>query len=160
MDYHSFNYKYSLPCDKAGVKMIVAKNRKGISTFIATLLLMVLAVSAGVVIYAYTMGYLGSFGGPQTMGAMSVDSYTFNSQTVTVYVRNIGHTALKFSNLAQAYVDGQAAASITPGKTPLPESEVTTITFTSPKNLTSGTTYAFKIVAEDNTQISFNAKIP
>ena len=54
--------------------MIVAKKRKGISTFIATLLLMVLAISAGVVIYAYTMGYLGSFGGPTTMGAIAIDT--------------------------------------------------------------------------------------
>ena len=56
--------------------MIVAKRRKGISTFIATLLLMVLAVAAGVVIYAYTMGYLGGFTTPQTMGALSLDTAT------------------------------------------------------------------------------------
>jgi len=42
--------------------------RKGISTFIATLLLMVLAVAAGIVIYAYTMGYLGGFGGTEQLG--------------------------------------------------------------------------------------------
>ena len=54
--------------------MITVRNRKGISTFIATLLLMVLAVAAGEG-YAYTMGYLGSFNTPQQMGAISVDTY-------------------------------------------------------------------------------------
>jgi hypothetical protein len=39
--------------------------RRGISTFVASLLLMVLAVCAGVVMYAYTMGYLNGFNGPQ-----------------------------------------------------------------------------------------------
>jgi hypothetical protein len=78
--------------------LIVKKNRKGISTFIATLLLMVLAVAAGVVIYAYVMGYLGSFGGPQTMGSISLDTSQLNpspaagSFALTAYIRNIGHT--------------------------------------------------------------------
>jgi hypothetical protein len=45
-----------------------------IEVLIATLLLMVLAVSAGVVIYAYVMGYLGGFGSPTTMGGISVDT--------------------------------------------------------------------------------------
>jgi hypothetical protein len=145
---------------------MIVKNRKGISTFIATLLLMVLAVSAGVVIYAYVMGYLGGFGGPQTMGAISLDSYTFNIQTtgpdgVTVYVRNIGHTALKFVEKGNAYVNGQQETSgLTSTTDPLAESETTAISFESPIDLVPGTTYSFKVVAEDNTQISFNAKIP
>lgn len=72
------------------------KNRRGISTFIATLLLMVLAVAAGVVIYAYTMGYLGGFGSPTQMGAISIDSGSFDASTGTleVYIRNIGKTSV------------------------------------------------------------------
>ncbi len=56
------------------IKSRVKIKKDGISTFIATLLLMVLAVSAGVVIYAYTMGYLGNFnlmGGNPTLQVQS-----------------------------------------------------------------------------------------
>ena len=78
--------------------------RKGISTFIATLLLMVLAVSAGVVIYAYTMGYLGGFGGTESLGAMSVDTYSGSETNITAYVRNIGGSTL---NITRVYIDGE-----------------------------------------------------
>lgn len=99
------------------------EKRKGISTFIATLLLMVLAVSAGVVIYAYTMGYLGGFGVPQTMGAISIDTYRMNTDAtmdvwkdpnpqsnpatygpaVLVYIRNIGKVSFVCDSV---YLDG------------------------------------------------------
>ncbi len=86
------------------VKPRVKIKKDGISTFIATLLLMVLAVSAGVVIYAYTMGYLGGFGGPQTMGAISLDTHNFADGThLQVYVRNIGKSTFE---LQSVYIDG------------------------------------------------------
>jgi hypothetical protein len=88
--------------------MIVSQKRKGISTFIATLLLMVLAVAAGVVIYAYTMGYLGSFGGPTTMGSISLDTSSLNTApgnafALNAYIRNIGHTSFTVDSV---YVNG------------------------------------------------------
>jgi FlaG/FlaF family flagellin (archaellin) len=138
--------------------MIIKENRKGISTFIATLLLMVLAVSAGVVIYAYTMGYLGGFGGPQTMGAISLDTYNFVDNThLKVYVRNIGKTTFE---LQSVYIDG-VSVSTTSEKNfdPLTIDENgvkdTTITYTTG----FGTiTHVIKLIGVDNTQISFNAK--
>ena len=42
-----------------------SRRKKGISTFIATLLLIVLVVAAGVLIYSYTMGYLGGINAPR-----------------------------------------------------------------------------------------------
>jgi hypothetical protein len=134
--------------------MIVKENRKGISTFIATLLLMVLAVSAGVVIYAYTMGYLGSFGGPQTMGAISLDTYNFNAvgDQLQVFVRNIGKTTFQ---LQSVYIDGVSYATFTP--LTINENQVSSTTITYATGF--GTiTHVVKLVGVDNTQISFNAK--
>jgi hypothetical protein len=133
--------------------MIVQKKRKGISTFIATLLLMVLAVSAGVVIYAYTMGYLGGFGGPQTMGAISLDTYNFGSATsIQVYVRNIGKTTFQ---LQSVYIDG-SSTGVSFTALSLNENGVGSTTITVPDVGT--TTHVIKIIGVDNTQISFNAK--
>ena len=102
------------------------ENREGISTFIATLLLMVLAVSAGVVIYAYTMGYMGGFGGTDTLGAMSLDQgvmtntdlgsdsevggeggATDDPGILTAYIRNIGKTTIVLDGSATIYVGGK-----------------------------------------------------
>jgi hypothetical protein len=102
---------------------MIVKNKKGISTFIATLLLMVLAVAAGVVIYAYTMGYLGGFGGPQTMGAIAIDTWSLDVTTpdpldvedipvgLTVYIRNIGKTSF---NASTVYINGIRIAESAP----------------------------------------------
>jgi len=129
---------------------------RGISTFIATLLLMVLAVSAGVVIYAYTMGYLGGFGGTEQLGAMSVDVYSANSSvdTVTAYVRNIGKTTI---SIDVAYVDG---LNCTFTASDIEEGDVgnVTITTTGVLTLESGKTYEVKLIAADNTQLSFSVK--
>ena len=152
------------------IRMIVKKNRKGISTFIATLLLMVLAVSAGVVIYAYTMGYLGGFGGPQTMGAISIDTWaleptaTGTNPELSAYIRNIGKTSFTPDAV---YVNGQKLVgdwkfgkvpSIKPF-TALAENEVGTLQiFTAQWNFEGSITYDVKIVGVDNTQLSFQVK--
>jgi len=137
---------------------------RGISTFIATLLLMVLAVSAGVVIYAYTMGYLGGFGGTEQLGAMSVDTYSGYDNTpdnITAYVRNIGKTSI---NITTAYVDGVAAAYIGNDDNSsvadiIEEGDVAAIVITPSQNLEVGKTYDIKLIAQDNTQLSFSCKI-
>jgi hypothetical protein len=158
--------------------MIVTKNRKGISTFIATLLLMVLAISAGVVIYAYTMGYLGSFGGPTTMGAISIDTWALdinvNGTGLTAYIRNIGKTTFQ---LDKVYVNGILISNTTkPVFTNLAENAVgqlnipyddwkskvpvwpTTVTVYGKYPWQGSTTYDIKIIGKDNTQLSFQVK--
>jgi hypothetical protein len=131
--------------------------KRGISTFIATLLLMVLAVSAGVVIYAYTMGYLGGYGGTDTLGAMSLDQGNMIPATVTINIRNIGKTTIDLTTAggAAAYVDGQPA-TIGTGAT-LTEGQVGQVILTG-GSWTVGKTYNIKIIAADNTQLSFNLK--
>ena len=77
------------------IKSRVKIKKDGISTFIATLLLMVLAVSAGVVIYAYTMGYLGNFnlmGGNPTL---QVQSTAEVGGILHIYAKNIGSGTVK-----------------------------------------------------------------
>jgi hypothetical protein len=104
------------------------------------------------------MGYLGGFGGPQTMGAISLDTYNFVDNThLKVYVRNIGKSTFE---LQSVYIDG-VSVSTTSEKNfdPLTIDENgvkdTTITYTTG----FGTiTHVIKLIGVDNTQISFNAK--
>jgi FlaG/FlaF family flagellin (archaellin) len=149
--------------------MMIMKNRKGISTFIATLLLMVLAVAAGVIIYAYTMGYLGGFGNPNTMGAMSIDSSGVDATTgdATIFIRNIGKTSL---TIDKVYVDG-VEMTVTAHYTaldftaadPLAENAVGELVilqegFDEAASTAGTKTFEVKVICADNTQISFNIK--
>ena len=131
---------------------MIVKKRKGISTFIATLLLMVLAVSAGVVIYAYVMGYLGGFGGPQTMGAISIDTYNIatDGSSIEIWVRNIGKTTFKLQNV---YIDGTQVTTFTPLELEETDVAATTITYAF-----DTLTHTIKLIGFDNTQISTNVK--
>jgi hypothetical protein len=126
--------------------------RKGISTFIATLLLMVLAVSAGVVIYAYTMGYMGGFGGTDTLGAISLDEASMDTTQILPYVRNIGKTDV---NITTVYVDGELVAGFAPVQLTEGTVDQVPITYTTG---TVGKTYEVKLICEDNTQLSFSVK--
>ena len=134
------------------------KENRGISTFIAVLLLMVLAVSAGVVLYAYTMGYLGNLGGTQTPGAMSVDTAKLNATTnvMTAYIRNVGTSSISIDTI---YVAGEqiASGSVLVNPDPIQEGSVANVTITFSAS-TSGRTYEVKLIAKDNTMLVFNVK--
>jgi len=135
------------------IRMMFIKN-KGVSTFIAVLLLMALAVAAGVVIYSYTMGYLGGMGGSSLPGTLSLDTATCNelTGTMTAYVRNIGKGSVSFDS---AYVDG-VNRTFTAFPDPVQPEEVAIVTVTY--SFTSPTTYEIKLVGKDNTQLTFNVK--
>ncbi|MHA2092820.1 MAG: archaellin/type IV pilin N-terminal domain-containing protein, partial [Candidatus Kariarchaeaceae archaeon] len=49
-------------------------NRKGVSTYISVLLLIVVVIAGGILIYGYTMGWFGRLGGEGEMGMVSLDS--------------------------------------------------------------------------------------
>jgi hypothetical protein len=135
-----------------------SKEHRGISTFIAVLLLMVLAVSAGVVLYTYTMGYLGNLGGTQTPGAMSVDTAKLNATTnvMTAYIRNVGTSSISIDTV---YVAGEqiASGSVSVNPDPIQEGSVANVTVTFSAS-TSGRTYEVRLIAKDNTMLVFNVK--
>ena len=136
----------------------MAKSR-GISTFIATLLLMVLAVAAGAIIYAYTMGYLGGLGGQKTPGTLSLDSAIAKASEhkITAYIRNIGKGTL---TLDKVYVEGlqMPAANVT--YTPdeeIAEGEKVKVEIIY-WDLEVAKTYEVKIVCTDGTHLTFSVK--
>jgi hypothetical protein len=136
----------------------MSHRKKGVSTFIAVLLLMALAVAAGVVIYAYTMGYLGGLGGTSLPGAISLDTANCDGSThnLTAYIRNIGKGSI---SIDRVYVDGALVppSNVTQSPDPLPEEEVATVTVYYP-SFTAPTSYEVKMVAKDNTQLTFTIK--
>jgi flagellin-like protein len=74
----------------------INRNKKAISPIIATLLLILIAIAAGVVVYAYVIGFVGNSttnaGG--TTDTLSIDqlylTHVTTSAPVTAYIRNEG----------------------------------------------------------------------
>ena len=138
--------------------------RKGVSTYISVLLLIVVVIAGGILIYGYTIGWFGRLGGEGEMGILSLDEVSASGTTnlVTAYVRNLGSSSV---TIDAVYVEGAVIANAdvlvntvdldTP--TPITQGSVGTVVIDATA-LTAGNTYEVKIVGVDNTQIVFSVK--
>jgi hypothetical protein len=137
---------------------------RGTSSLIADLLLMVLAVSAGAVIYSYTMGYLGGLGGGQAFGRMSLDSAVLTDEGLTAYIRNLGGGTVV---LDRAYVDSTLVEGAGysfevngagAGDDEIAEGETGMVTIQVPGGFEAGRSYEFRLVDKGNAQLTFTAR--
>ncbi len=89
--------------NKQGVKKLrkIVKDKKGINTILAALLMVVIVVVASVMVYAWSTGLLGSLMvTPQTgKEALNIESSTFNSNNlnVSLFIRNTGSATVSFT---------------------------------------------------------------
>jgi len=129
-------------------------NKKGVSPIIATLLLIVIAVAAAVVTYAFVTGFIGTSSGSATQtGAMSVDSTSANATagTVIAYLRNTGTKSLNLGTGAAAYINGvqytiPSGATFNVGST-------FTLNLTGVTGMTAGVAAQLRVVASDGTPV-------
>jgi len=141
------------------------RSRKAISPILATLLLVVIAVSAIVITYAWVTTFLtGTTGGAGVL--LNKDNVSWNSTagTITIYVRNTGtsdavidavyvgttsanlveQTSVSYNPTSQiAYADGGTVAI--------------TVTYGT---WTADTTHYFKVAPKTGAPLEFNAKSP
>jgi len=87
---------------KQGVKKLrkIVKDKKGINTILAALLMVVIVVVASVMVYAWSTGLLGSLMvTPQTgKEALNIESSTFTgTMNVSLYIRNTGTATISFT---------------------------------------------------------------
>jgi len=139
------------------------KSRRGISPILATLLLIVIAVAAIVVTYAWIMVYMRS-AGYQAGVHLDIDSVNWqNNTTITLYVRNvgtsdaiidavyIGNSSTNLAKQTEVNYDPENGVVLADGGT-------ITITITYPYK--SGTTYYFKVVPKTGSALEFSRKAP
>ena len=81
------------------------KNKKGINTILASLLMVVIVVVAAVMVYAWSTGLLGTLLVQPNVGkeALTMDTYAFPTTTppnsnVTITLRNAGTVAVSFAS--------------------------------------------------------------
>jgi flagellin-like protein len=82
---------------------------RGISTIIAALLLIAIAIAAGVLLYVFSIGLIGSLqgsGGQQVKDQVIMEAYNWQTAgTLTLNLRNTGPTNVNLST-ADYYVGG------------------------------------------------------
>jgi flagellin-like protein len=147
----------------------VLTSKRGISPILATLLLVVIAVAAIIVTYAWIMAFMGAqTGAAGTM--LNIENVYWNStsSTTDMTVRNIGTSDVRIISL---YI-GTTASNLIPVTTNtdigsgelLPVEQSVTITLSWPNALVTswinGKTYYFKIVPETGSELTFARKAP
>jgi len=113
-------------------------NNKGLSVIFGVLILIAIAVIAGIIIYLYTSGYLATMmgGGGAGQEKVSIISITNNATTITVNAKSVGGGAVEITD---AVIKDSAGTTLftVPVTATLPASGATTpVTIT--KALTTG----------------------
>ena len=103
----------------------IMKNRKGISPIFATLILIAIAVIAGVVVYMFTSGTLATMTNGGTAGQEKITvqgaSITGSGKTVMVYLEQTSGPAATVNGLIIKDASGNTVASISsPTASPTP----------------------------------------
>lgn len=117
------------------------QKKRGISPIIATLLLILIAIAAGVIVYAYVIGYIGnttSSGGQPTTN-LAVDRASLPSSTGVgeLYVRNLGGST---ASIAQVYIKNPDGSVVPIGNTLYASVKVSVTEGTTP-----GTTSGYQV---------------
>jgi flagellin-like protein len=134
-------------------KMNLLMSRKGVSPIIAELLIIVIAVAAAVVAYAFVTGFIGTSSGTSNQqGSMSFDSYQIiDPNTIVIYVRNTGTKVLTISNV---YFDGDVGTTATYTINPSEVLQLTTDSIAT--NLDNGQPHQLRIVCSDGTPLQIS----
>jgi flagellin-like protein len=159
---------------------MMRQQRKAISPIIATLLLILIAIAAGVVVYAYVIGFVGNTttnpGGSQSV--LLVTNFCADSSTNThcsgnsyyITIQNQGSSPIANSSVLQLYFSDTSGASALSGSTtctlkaPLaPEQTVNCFGTTWSGILSSapnaGDTISLKVVAPDGGQTTSSTRV-
>jgi len=135
------------------------KSKKAISPILATLLLIVIAVAAIVVTYAWIMTYMSSTG--QQAGVWLKKDTTqclWQTGNITIYVRNTGTDD---AEIDKVYIDSQPQSDVSyDPTTKIVGKNGGTITIVVTYPWASGTTYDFQISPKQGEPLDFYEKAP
>jgi flagellin-like protein len=139
----------------------MVKSRKAISPILATLLLVVIAVAAIVVTYAWIMTYMGNAG--RQAGVMlfkaNVNFYNEGGKKIDIDIGNSGTTD---TNITVAYIGTSASTlqkqTITSVLVRAGASDPATITVTY--DWAAGSTYYFKVISSSGQSLDWPEQAP
>ena len=139
----------------------ILKTKRGISPILATLLLIVIAVAAVIVTYAWVMTFTGSTTS-QAGAVLGIDNVRFHTVSSTDYVeiilRNSGTGDAKVEAVYAGTSDSnlvlQSSVSYNPSSQIVVAGSSLNVTITY--DWTDGTTYYFKMATEEGLTVPFH----
>ncbi|MGI0091223.1 MAG: archaellin/type IV pilin N-terminal domain-containing protein [Nitrososphaerales archaeon] len=157
------------------MQKIQNKRKQGISPIIATLLLILIAIAAGVVVYAYVIGFIGNStsnpGGAQS--TVSIDNSCISASGasgkcgtgtnyVALTVRNVGTTTIAGSLTSNVYLtdvtSGTTFSYTCTTSATAPGSTFSCADTTTTTGFSSGDTVSLKIVMPDGGESTSSVK--
>ena len=142
----------------------IIKSKKGISPILATLLLIVIAVAAVIVTYAWVITFTGTT--TENAGALlQPENIRFHSgSSIEITIRNSGTGDAKIATVYEGPSTSElqtiTPVSYNPTTQIVNPSSSITINLELSANWTSGTTYYFKVVSEEGYSLPFHAQAP
>ena len=122
------------------------KKKKAVSTVLAVLLMIAVAVAASLVAYAWSMGYLNLITG-RTGKAMMIQSVGLEGSDLKIYVQNVGQGSVSLDPAQTIYIDGILLSSppVSIDDTQLAEGETATITVSGQSSLADTHSHIIRI---------------
>jgi len=133
------------------------KNKKAVSPIIATLLLILIAVAAGVIIYVWTTSYIGTqigtAGGQETLVITNVKYYvnaSSNKLDVTIVNQGSSEITISTSSIIRVFNSSNntlvaIGTSLTPASVTISPGAASTFTVTLNNPLIKGHSYVLEI---------------
>jgi flagellin-like protein len=136
-----------------------SKSKRGISPILATLLLIVIAVAAIVVTYAWIMTYMSSAGHQAGVMLYEANVRFYNDNGTKKIDIDVGNSGTSDTEILKIYI-GTSQSNLQEATTDLPKpllaGDVVRITLNY--QWTSGTTYYFRIVPKAGAPLEFSKK--
>jgi len=142
----------------------ILKSKKGISPILATLLLIVIAVAAVIVTYAWVMTFTGSTtsqAGAANLTPENVRFYDSGGKKIEIVVRNSGTESAEVVEVYRGTSSSdlqQISVTYNPSSQMINAGESLKITFSY--GWSSGTRYYFKVVTEEGFSLPFSEEAP
>jgi archaeal type IV pilus assembly protein PilA len=126
------------------------RNLKAISPIFATLILIAIAVIAGVVVYMFTSGTLATMtgGGTAAQEKVSVQAVSTNSTGFTAYAQSTSGSVVKITNAIIKDSSGVVLSTVAVGGTPVSLTSGQLVSVTGLYTFTSGSSYTVTLVSQ------------
>jgi flagellin-like protein len=137
------------------------RSRRGISPILATLLLVVIAVAAIVITYAWVMTFTGGATG-QAGVWLDYDAVSWNAGNITIYLRNKGTSDAEIDAVyvGTSYENLEEQTSVTYSPSTVIEKDGGTITIAIDYLWSSDTRYYFTIAPKLGQALKFEKQAP
>ena len=131
-------------------------NRKGVSPVIATLLLILIAVAAAVLVYMWVTGYVRTTatGGEEMAERIKIEAVSVSGSTLlTAYVRNVGDVTATINAIYVIDRGGSILGSSMGLSSSVGVGSITTVTVSA--TLTRGQHYTLRVVTKSGVEASY-----